>query len=215
MRGGRMTAAAVVRSSHDPEPTVRPPAQSTRSVTDEALVAQARAGAEAAWDTLVERHHAAVYRTAHAALLSAGDAEEAAQDAWVSAWQHLDAFRGQASFRTWLLTIAWRKALDRRKGVLAWLRARRFDADDEQGRLPLTLTTSDARVDDVAIGRQALARVRDAIAGLPRIYRDALLLVTAQDLTYPEAADVLGAPVGTVKWRVSEARRLLRARVPR
>lgn len=176
---------------------------------------QARAGSESARAELVERHHAAVYRTAHAALLSHGDAEEAAQDAWVSAWQHLDGFHGRASFRTWLLTIVWRKALDRRKGVVAWLRAWRFDAEDDTGFVRLTLASTESAPDEVASDRQALAHVRRAIATLPRAHRDALLLVAARDLTYSEAAALLGAPVGTVKWRVSEARRLLKDRLPR
>ncbi|HTV01476.1 MAG TPA: sigma factor, partial [Luteitalea sp.] len=84
-------------------------------MTDEELVGRARDGVSDAWAELVHRHHAAVFRTAHAALTTADDAADAAQEAWVAAWRHLDEFRGQSSVRTWLLTIAWRKALDRRR----------------------------------------------------------------------------------------------------
>ena len=53
------------------------------------------------------------------------------------------------------------------------------------------------------------------VKGLPRAHRDALLLVATQELTYAEAAALLEVPVGTLKWRVSDARRLLRERMQR
>ena len=82
---------------------------------DEELVERARGGHQSAFGDLIDRHQAAVYRAALAALGSPADAEEAAQDAFLAAYRHLHRFRGQAAFRTWLLTIAWHQALDRRR----------------------------------------------------------------------------------------------------
>ena len=83
---------------------------STVCVTDVELVARARQGDPAAFGELVERHRAAVYRAALAALRSPADAEDAAQDAFLLAYRRLDSFRGDASFKTWLLTITWHQA---------------------------------------------------------------------------------------------------------
>ncbi len=183
-------------------------------MTDEELVARAREGAPEAWTELVHRHHAAVFRTAHAALASRDDAADAAQDAWVAAWHHLIDFRGQSSVRTWLLTIAWRKALDRRRSMLGWLRALRLDAtaEDESGPA-LELVAPGRSPEGASIDREQRRRILRLVKGLPRAHRDALLIVVAGDLPYAEAADLLGVPVGTLKWRVSDARRLLRERL--
>jgi RNA polymerase sigma-70 factor, ECF subfamily len=184
-------------------------------VTDEELVARAQGGMPDAWAELVHRHHGAVFRAAHAALVSSADADDAAQEAWIAAWKALGEFRGHSSFRTWLLAIAWRKALDRRRGVAGWMRMLRIERgnDDEGGSVELTATGIDAEA--AVLDRAARVRMKALVKGLPRAHRDALLLVATQELTYAEAAALLGVPVGTVKWRVSDARRLLRERMQR
>jgi RNA polymerase sigma-70 factor (ECF subfamily) len=184
-------------------------------VTDEELVARALRGMPDAWAELVHRHHAAVFRAAHAALLSRADAEDAAQDAWIAAWKALGEFRGHSAFRTWLLAIAWRKALDRRRGAAGWMRMLRIErGEDDEGRA-VELTAPGIDAEAAALDRRARARMKALVKGLPRGHRDALLLVATQELTYVEAAAVLDEPVGTVKWRVSDARRMLRERMGR
>ncbi len=197
-------------------PTIGWQAQSTGAVTDSDLVTRARAGAEDAWAELVHRHHGAVFRAAHAALVSRAEADDAAQEAWIAAWQALAAFRGQSSFRTWLLTIAWRKALDRRRSVVGWLRMLRVDdAADPEDRATIELVSTEADAESDVLDQAARARVKRLVKGLPRAHRDALLLMATQDLPYAEAAALLGVPVGTLKWRVSDARRMLRERLAR
>jgi RNA polymerase sigma-70 factor (ECF subfamily) len=185
-------------------------------VTDEDLVARAQGGAQEAWAELVHRHHAAVFRTTHAALVSHGDAEDAAQEAWIAAWRALGEFRSQSSFRTWVLTIAWRKALDKRRGVTGWMRMIRLDRTATDDDMPsLELSAGETTAEDAALDRAARTRLKKLVKGLPRAHRDALLLVATQDLSYADAATMLGIPVGTLKYRVSDARRLLRERMGR
>jgi len=86
-------------------------------VSDVDLVARARQGDPAAFGELVDRHRPAVYRAALAALGSPADAEDAAQDAFLLAYRRLDSFRGDASFKTWLLTITWHQAINRRRSL--------------------------------------------------------------------------------------------------
>ena len=184
-------------------------------MTDDELVARAQGGMPDAWAELVHRHHGAVFRAAHAALVSRADADDAAQEAWIAAWKALGEFRGHSSFRTWLLTIAWRKALDRRRGVTGWLRMLRIDRRDDDESRPMALASADLDAEALAVDHAARTRIKALVKGLPRAHRDALLLLATHELTYAEAAALLDVPVGTVKWRVSDARRLLRDRIAR
>ena len=179
------------------------------------LVRRAQAGDEAAFGELVDRNRRAVYRAAYAALGSPDDAEDVAQETFVTVFQKLHGFRGEASFKTWLLSIAWRKALDRRRSLSRWLRMTvghdrgAAELPDLVDRLP---ATDDSPEDELAASqlRRAVTRM---IGTLPRKLRDALLLAGSGDYTYEEIARMLGVPVGTVKWRVSEARRVLKKKL--
>lgn len=176
-------------------------------MTDEELVARARMGDADAFDQLVVRHQAGVYRAALAALRNPQEAEDAAQDALVRAWASLARFRGEASFRTWLLTIVWNCAMSRRRSIGRWLR--RQAPLEEAERLPISVggPYGEARA------RELRTHVAAAIEGLTPKLRDALLLAQSGDYGYDEIARMLAIPVGTLKWRVSEARRKVKGRL--
>jgi RNA polymerase sigma-70 factor (ECF subfamily) len=181
-----------------------------------ALVEQARAGSADAFGRLVTLHERAVFRAALAALGSPADAEDAAQDAFVMAWRRLESFRGEARFRTWLLTIAWRKALDRRRRRARWWqRAAPAGPDRDEGtaREPAgDLVEPSPDPESRAITADTARRVRAEMARLSPRLRDTLVLAASGEHSYDEIGAMLGIPLGTVKWRVAEARRVLRAR---
>jgi RNA polymerase sigma-70 factor (ECF subfamily) len=183
-------------------------------VTDGELVAQARAGNQAAFGELVDRHRSAVYRAARAALGSHADAEDAAQDAFLVAFRRLDTFRGEASFKTWLLTIAWHQAINRRRSVTRLLRRIVEPPVNEEG-VGTEVQFADTRPtpEQAAVQRQSRRAIRAAIAALPPKLRDALLLAQSGEHTYDEIGAMLGVAVGTIKWRVSEARRVVKQRL--
>jgi len=188
-------------------PSVHPTAQgvggSIGCVTDDELVALAREGDPAAFDQLVTRHQAAAYRAALAALRNPQDAEEAAQDAFVRAWGSLHRFRGESAFRTWLLTIVWNRALSRRRSVARWW-SRRAPLDEA-----VTVASGAPAADS---GHDEMRRhVAVAIDALSPKLRDALLLAQSGEHDYDAIGTMLKIPVGTVKWRVSEARKKVRA----
>ena len=81
-------------------------------VTDGELVEQVRAGNTDAFGELVTRHQGAIYRAALAALGNTADAEDVAQEAMVLAYRRLDQFRGDASVKTWMISIAWRLSVE-------------------------------------------------------------------------------------------------------
>ena len=93
------------------DPTIAARRQSIYRVTDEELVLLARQGDPDAFDQLVARHQSAVFRAAMAALRNREDAEEVAQDAFIRAWRSLGRFRGDSSFRTWVVRITWNRAI--------------------------------------------------------------------------------------------------------
>jgi RNA polymerase sigma-70 factor, ECF subfamily len=184
-------------------------------VSDLDLVRRAQAGDTDAFGELVDRNRRAVFRAALAALGSAAEADDVAQDAFVMAYRKLGSFRGEATFRTWLLAIAWRKALDRRKSMARWLKITvsppeaEADASNWIEQMP-----GDTRSQEDSLAATQLQRtVKLLIRTLPRKLRDALLLAGSGDYTYEQISHILGVPVGTVKWRVSEARRVLKQKM--
>lgn len=190
---------------------------STGCVTDADLVARARRGDAAAFGELVDRHRVAVYRAALAALGSHAEAEDAAQDAFLLAFRRLDGFRGEASFKTWMLAIAWRQAINRRRSMARFWRhavGRLGHANTDVEDDALESVAGDAPTPEAQTVYRDLHRaIRQEIRRLKPPLRDALVLAQSGAYTYDEIATMVNAPVGTIKWRVSEARRVVRLRL--
>jgi RNA polymerase sigma-70 factor (ECF subfamily) len=200
-----------------PESIQRVTAAQPVEVSDLELVRLAQAGDTGAFGELVERNRRAVFRAALAAVGSATEADDVAQEAFVTAWRKLSGFRGESQFRTWLLSITWRKAIDRRKSLNKWLKLAAFASKDEGGdsmfdlveQVPSTEQTPDTALESSELQRD----IRRLIRTLPRKLRDALLLAGTGDHTYDEISRMLETPVGTIKWRVAEARRVLKRKL--
>jgi RNA polymerase sigma-70 factor, ECF subfamily len=191
-------------------------------VTDAELVALARQGDHQAFGELVDRHRQAVYRAALAAVGSAAEAEDAAQDAFVAAYRRLGTFRAEASFKTWLLTIAWNQAINRRRRLTKWLS--RFKTRAPRDRRSLQWKDVDVAIaeeirdsrplpEQAAAGAQLRRDIAAEIRALTPTLRDTLLLAQSGEHSYDEIATMLHTSTGTIKWRVSEARRLIKRRL--
>lgn len=176
------------------------------------LVALARTGDRAAFGRLIEDHLAAARRLALAAVGQPVDADEAVQEASVAAWMRLHALQDPAAFRGWFMRIVWRKALDRRRSVRAWFE--RFGASSPDER-PLDFAAADPSPDALLISRELALAIGQVVRALPKKLRDPFLLAASGDHGYDEIALLLGIPIGTVKWRISEARRLIRMKLER
>src|SRR5215212_5369116 len=109
------TGASVAQS------TDRVTATEPSAATDLDLVRLAQAGDVEAFGELVERNRRAVFRAALACVRTPAEADDVAQEAFITAYRKLATFRGDSQFRTWLLSITWRKAIDRRKSLTRWL----------------------------------------------------------------------------------------------
>ena len=165
-----------------------------------ALVARIREGSERAFNLLIDRHQQAVRGFLRRLLASAADADDIAQETFLAAWGGIRGYRGGASVRSWLCAIAWRKAKTAQR---AWFRRRTREAD-------YTLETS-GDGERRASAEDRLA-VKQALLTLPIEQRAAVALCLAQGFSHAEAAETLGAPLGTVKSYVTRGRtRLLEA----
>lgn len=182
--------------------------ESNLGMTDDELVEQVRAGDAAAFGELVERHRGAVYRAALAALGNDADAEDIAQEALVLAFRRIAQFRGDASVRTWMVSIAWRLSLSRRRRL--WWKVNRTAAPETDLYVLRDVTPSpEARMQS----GQFIKKVQQQIRRLPPKLRAALLLTAAGDLTQDEIAAALNIPGATFRGRVRDARLKLKERL--
>jgi RNA polymerase sigma-70 factor (ECF subfamily) len=147
---------------------------------------------------LVDRHQQAVRTFLRRLLGNDADADDIAQDTFLAAWTHARSFRDEASVRTWLCGIAWRKA---KAAQRSWFRRRARDAAYNDGLS--SANTADGRLED----RMA---VRKALLALPLEQRAAVTLCLVCGFSHSEAAAIIGAPVGTVKSHVLRGREQLR-----
>jgi len=169
---------------------------------DEMLLAAVAAGDEGALRALYERHAAVMLRLLRRLTADAAEAEDVMQEAWLAVWASAGTFRGEASARGWLLGVARRTGHDQlRRKTLA--RADLEEAADVADLAP--------GVEEQVLAAAGLARIEAAIERLPPMLREVVVLALVEDLPYRDVAAAVGVPVGTVKSRMSLARRRLAA----
>jgi RNA polymerase sigma factor (sigma-70 family) len=176
----------------------------TGDVLDRRLLLAVAAGDRDAMAALYERHGDGLTAYLRTLLRDRGQAEDALQETLLVVWRRAGSYAGRSTVSTWLFGIARRKAWERRRrrtpepvetGALAEV------ADAEPGPEELTLAS--------ATGTSLAA----ALERLAPLHREVLVLALDQARTYTELADILGVPVGTVRSRLSNARRALRRAV--
>ena len=165
---------------------------------DAALIAAIAQGSDLAFNRLLDRRQQAV-RTFLRGVTTGGveDADDLAQETFLSVWKHARSFRG-GSVQSWLLSIAWRKATDSRR---RWSRGR--------GRDEAWQDMTDGEQEPPA-GAEDLLALRQALATLSPDQKAAVMLCLGCGLTHDEAAEALALPLGTVKSHVLRGRERLR-----
>lgn len=164
------------------------------------LVSNAQQGDKWAFGELVRRHHQSTVTVAYRMCGDVSLAEDAAQNAFIKAWQSIPSYKPRSPFRNWLYRIAVNAALD----LLRREPGRTEDIDELQ--LTSSSTAPEAAVIELELG----ARVQQAVLSLPPASRAVLVLREYESLAYREIADILDIPVGTVMSRLNYARKLLR-----
>lgn len=165
---------------------------------DADLVAGAVAGDREAFGMLLERHYDRIHGIAWQLTGSRADADDVAQDVCCALVERIAGFRGEARFTTWLVGITFNACRDLKR------RRKSFTGFAER----LAVLTGLARGPDGRDLHDAMW-VKSAVAALPPVYRDTVVLVAGQQLTHGEAAAILGVAENTVSWRMHEARRML------
>ena len=170
--------------------------------TDAELIEAHRRGETSAVEVLVARHLARVRSLLFQLVLDRDVADELTQDVFVSVLRNLDDFRGEAAYVTWLHRIAVNTARQAARRT----RTRRGDATSA------SRDSNDERLAPEAelIRSEQRDHVQRALAKLSLPLRSAVVLTVMQGLSAGEAAEIEGCPLGTMYWRVHEARRLLR-----
>lgn len=181
-----------------------------------ALIERARIGDEGAIRALVQRNNRRLYRIVRAVLGNDMDAEDAVQDAYLRAFTHLDTFRGEAAFDTWLTRIALNEAFQRlrRPGRTVSLPDGALGSPRDVGGGEIIAFPGPPAATDPereAARRQLREVLEAAVDCLPPWLRVVFVLRDVEELSTAETAAQLGVKEATVKTRLHRARRLLRS----
>ena len=173
---------------------------------DVEFVRRVKDGDTDAFEELVRRHGRRVYRSLVGILGNAEEAEDALQDCFLKAFQHLPAFEGRARFSTWLVRIAINTGVQR-------LRSRKdFDTLDDESEdfKPRRIQAWDENPEDLYSRQELKMLVEREVMKLPAKYRVALMLRDLEELSTEQAANALGLSVPGLKARVLRGRLMLR-----
>jgi RNA polymerase sigma-70 factor, ECF subfamily len=177
--------------------------------SDSGLLARCRTGDEAAWSELVGRHARRVYGVVYRFTGRVDEAEDLTQEVFVKVFQNLDRYRiEEGAFGAWLATVARHQAIDH------YRRRREQRLQDD----PETLDNMPAAGDGPLADLERDERVRlvhSGLRALPPDLRAPLVLCDLQGVSYEQAAEILGVPLGTVKSRINRGRLELAKRLRR
>jgi RNA polymerase sigma-70 factor (ECF subfamily) len=176
-----------------------------RSLDDEAVVTRVLAGETALFEILMRRYNQRLFRAARAILRADADAEDAVQQAYISAYTKLAQFAGAARFSTWLTRITVHEALQR---VRRRNRLGEVELEDEATMKPMV--SPERNPEEQLAGREDAAQVEAALDGLPESYRVVFMMREVQQLSVAETADCLELSEENVKVRLHRAKAMLR-----
>ena len=167
-----------------------------QDASDLELVSRCLKGETAAFGPIVERYQRVLYTVAQRMLGDADEADDAAQCAFVKAYQHLETFDRQRRFFSWLYRILLNECLNRQR--------------DRRAHEPISPELTEGPTPVERLERiERRARVQAAILALPLEYREVIVLRHFAELSYDEIGEALGLPVARVKSRLYSARQRL------
>jgi len=166
------------------------------------------AGDRAQFAVLIRRYNQRLYRLARATLRDDAEAEDALQDAYLSAYHSIQRFRGDAALSTWLSRLVLNECLgrirrgDRRRKVVPLV-----SSNEAMGEVP---EEDIARPERIVARAQIRGLLEQKLDDLPEAFRVVFVLRSVEELSVEETADVLGIPATTVRTRYFRAKGLLR-----
>ena len=186
-----------------------------RVPAEDQFLERLRRGDAMAYERLVAEQSNDVYALLYRLTSDPEEARDLTQETFLRAFQSIERFRGDASLKTWIYRIAINQARNRWRW---WRRRRRdvtvsLDATDENRERPLAATLpsdNSPSPEQQALDREREAQLSDALCGLRRSYREAVILRDVEGFSYEEIAQTLQISIGTVKSRISRGRLELR-----
>src|SRR5207245_1175897 len=185
-----------------------PRAASTR---EQQLIASVQQGKRELFYELVRPYERRVYAAALAILRNEADAEDVCQEAMLKAFAHIQQFRAEARFSTWLIQITVNEALMRRRRERTRMTEAIDDHRDEEGEYTPRDFADWREIPSETLERKEVRqRLAQALASLDRKYREVFVLRDMEQLNIQETAEALGISVASVKTRLLRARLMLR-----
>jgi RNA polymerase sigma-70 factor (ECF subfamily) len=180
------------------------------SAEDQRLIAASLKGDASAFGDLVRRHQDRLFHTVYRLVDNAEDALDVVQEAFLSAYQSLDSFKGDSLFFTWLYRIVVNTAISmkRRRRVVLSIDAARIGSDPQIDPADMSEANRPEHALDQA---EQSRRVQKALTKLSPEHRAVLVMKDMEGQKYEDMADVLGVPIGTIRSRLHRARLELRA----
>ena len=176
-----------------------------RDSDEPALIDRALAGDRSAFAELVRQNQDRLFASMMQVTGSPEEAEEVTQDAFIRAFVKLDTFQRNSQFFTWIYRIAFNNALTRRRKKKA-----RVSLDQVREDKGLEVAGNSESVDEPMLRDERIRLVRQAINTLTEEHQKILVLREMDEFAYEEIAEILNISIGTVRSRLSRARRQLK-----
>ncbi|MFN2236174.1 MAG: RNA polymerase sigma factor [Anaerolineales bacterium] len=175
------------------------------------LIQYAQKGDLDAFNRLVLAYQDMVYNQAYRVIGEPDAAEDATQEAFISAYRKIHTYRG-GSFKAWLLRIVTNACYDelRRRKRRPTTPLEPADEFDEEIESPRWLADTGEAPEDTALRAELSEAIQNCLNNLSHDFRTVVILVDIQGMDYSEAADIMGTPLGTIKSRLARARRGMR-----
>jgi RNA polymerase sigma-70 factor (ECF subfamily) len=187
-------------------------AQDGGPFVDADLAKRAAQGDRAAFHLIMRRNNRALFRTARSILKDDNDAQDAVQEAYLRAFQAMDAFRGEAALRTWLVRIVANQALELLRRNKRRAEVHHVDGQTADGDA-MKRDNAEAGAElpeDAALRAQMRRLLEAAVDALPDDFRAAFVLRAVEGFSVEETASALDIPQATVRTRYFRAKQLLR-----
>lgn len=194
--------------------TVARTVRNLETLRDDDLVGLARQRNEGAVRVLVRRYNQRLFRIARGILGDDNEAEDVVQATYVSAFTHLDRFRGEAALSTWLTRIALNEAYGRIRRTRPTVELAEIEAAGSGGHVIMFPMTPGPADPETSASREQIRRLLEqSLDRLPEPFRLVFLLRDVEGLSAEETAEALSIKPETVKTRLFRARRLMRVEI--
>lgn len=192
------------------------PVKSYTDMPDEELIVTYRKGDQKSFEYLMRRYKNTIAAVIYKCAPSWMDPSDMQQEVQIRVWKSLNQLREPACFKAWLQRVIKNVINDQARAMVKQKNCVSIDStDDFEGneRAPMEIPDSNYEPESMALNQELLENLKNAVNDIPELFRTPMLLRTVYDMSYEEIADVAKLELGTVKSRISRARRKVEKRL--